>query len=375
MRKTGADGEIRTLTDDALNVVPLPLGYVGRMGAGPTLRGGRFLRRTGCWQAGDRPPDLSAGMATDLSDFFLELPTGRIELRRVAPILMGIVNASPESFSDGSLHRSLDERVAAGLAQVEAGATLVDVGGESGVTGEDPVTVEEEIRRVVPLIERLAARGVLVSIDTWKPPVARAALGAGAVMVNDVSGLRWPELADACAEAGAALVVMHTRAPPKHKAFPAYRDVVADVTAFLSEQTALAVERGMARDRLVIDPGPDFAKTPAQTVAVLRNLPDLHGLGLPILLAVSRKDFIGALTMRRPRERLAGTLAAIGAGVAGGASILRVHDVAAAADFLRVRSALEGELQVAEDLTLPLALRREPVQEAAEPPEAGNARH
>jgi dihydropteroate synthase len=275
------------------------------------------------------------------------------------PQIMGIVNASPESFSDGGRYGTLHDQVVRALELVEQGAHLIDVGGESGVTGIPAIDAEEEIRRVVPLVERLAAEGVRVSVDTWKPAVARAALAAGAQMINDVSGLRDVELADACAEAGAWLVVMHTRAEPKVKEFPQYDDVAADVVQFIRERVDVALEHGVSAERIVVDPGPDFAKTPAQTVEVLRALPSLCELGYPVLLAVSRKDFVGALTGRAPREREAGTLAAIGAGVDAGASILRVHDVAATVDFLTVRAALTGERPVDPELRLPDELRRQ----------------
>jgi dihydropteroate synthase len=202
---------------------------------------------------------------------------------------------------------------------------------------------DEEAARVVTLVRRLVAEGASVSVDTWKPAVARAALEAGAVMLNDVSGLRDPALADLAAQTGAALVLMHTRAEPKQEAFPDYDDVAADVEAFLRERIDLARAHGVADEQLVLDPGPDFAKTPAQTVAVLRRLDALAALGRPLLLAVSRKDFLGAITGRGPRERGAATLAALDFGVRAGAAILRVHDVAAAADFLAVRAVLEGE--------------------------------
>jgi len=256
----------------------------------------------------------------------------------MTPRLMGIVNANPDSFSDPGA-RALDDLVAAALAQVEAGADMIDVGGESGVTHVAPVSAEEESARVVPLVDRLVREGLTVSADTWKAAVAEAVLAAGARLINDVSGLRDPAVADACARHDAGLVVMHTRAEPKVKAFPDYEDVVTDVHDFLVDRIALARERGVDEEKIVIDPGPDFAKTPAETVDVLRRLADLRELGHPILLAVSRKDFVGALTGRRPSERLAGTLGAI-AVLAEHADILRVHDVAAVADFLRVRDAL-----------------------------------
>jgi dihydropteroate synthase len=282
----------------------------------------------------------------------LRLRDETLELQPAQPLIMGIVNASPESFS-GDGGAGLEHA----LALREAGADLIDVGGESGVTGVDPLDPAVEAERILPLVEQLAAQGVPVSVDTFKPAVARAALGAGAVMINDVSGLRDPDLAAACAETGAALVVMHTRAEPKVKEFPGYEDVAADVVAFLEEKIDIARARGVEDDQIVLDPGPDFAKTPAETVAVLRALPALTALGRPVLLAVSRKDFVGALTGRPPRERLGGTLAAIAAGVDAGAAILRVHDVAAVADFLAVRAALRGESEVPHDLHLPLGLR------------------
>jgi dihydropteroate synthase len=275
---------------------------------------------------------------------------------------MGIVNATPDSFSDAGQNQTLSERVELARSRIEAGARLIDIGGESGVTNRPPVEPEEEIARVVPLIERVTGElGALVSVDTYKPAVARAAVAAGACIVNDVSGLRDPALADVCAETGAGLVLMHTRAAPKQRLHdPAYDGrIVADVREFLEERIELATRRGVAFEQLMLDPGPDFAKTPAQTVEVLRALEALAELDRPILLAVSRKDFVGALTGRAPRDRLAGTLAAIGHGVQAGAHVLRVHDVAAAADFLAVRAALNHEQEVAPDLQVADSLRWE----------------
>jgi dihydropteroate synthase len=296
----------------------------------------------------------------------LRTSAGAFQLGRAA-WLMGIVNATPDSFSDAGLHSTLEDRVALAAQQLEAGAQVIDVGGESGVTNRPPVAAEEEIERVVPLIERIAGElGALVSVDTYKPAVARAAIAAGAAIVNDVSGLRDPELADVCAETGAALVLMHTRAAPKEKLLDSGMDgrVVADLEAFLRERIALAVGRGVAFEQLMLDPGPDFGKTPAQTVEVLRALPALHALERPVLLAVSRKDFVGAITRRPPRERLAGTLAAIGHGVDAGAHVLRVHDVAEVAEFLAVKAALAGDTELDSGLRLTEDLRREPTRAA-----------
>lgn len=278
------------------------------------------------------------------------------------PLLMGIVNATPDSFSDGGGQRSVVELDELARTLLEAGADIIDVGGESGVTNRPPVEPNEEIARVVPVIERIAgALGARVAVDTYKPAVARAAIAAGAAIVNDVSGLRDIELADVCAQTGAGLVVMHTRAAPKQKLLePALDDgIVEDVSRFLRERIEIALERGVDFEQLLLDPGPDFSKTPAQTVSVLRALTRLHDLGRPLLLAVSRKDFIGALVSRPPRERLAGTLAALGFGVDAGAHILRVHDVAAVADFLAVRAALTGDAEVASSLRLTDELRWE----------------
>jgi dihydropteroate synthase len=284
------------------------------------------------------------------------LPLGR------TPVLMGIVNASPDSFSDGGLYATLEERVALAASLVAEGAAIIDVGGQSGVTNRPEVDPEEEISRVVPLVERIAAaHDVVVSVDTYKPAVAQAALEAGASIVNDVSGLRFPEVAEACARAGAGLVIMHNRSAPKQRLTdPAlYEDVVTDVTGFLEEKLAVAREAGVAQDATILDPGPDFSKTPAQTVEVLRHIDRVHALGRPVLLALSRKDFIGALTGRPPRSRLGGTLAAVGFVRRWPGQILRVHDVAEVADFLVTAEALEGDREVPADLELPADLRRE----------------
>jgi dihydropteroate synthase len=276
------------------------------------------------------------------------------ELHLERPVLMGIVNATPDSFSDRQGPKDVDELVARALEALDEGAAILDVGGESGRTDTDAVPVEEEIARVVPLVERLAAHEVLVSVDTWRGPVARAALEAGAAMINDVSGLADESIAAACADAGAALVITHTRSAPKTKAFPDYDDVVSDVRLFLEERMNAAEAHGLPLEQIVLDPGIDLAKTPAESVELLRRLPELAPLGRPLLLAVSRKDFVGALTERRPAERDPGTLAAVSAAVRGGASIIRVHDVAGARDYLRVQDALangaESTLELAAEL-------------------------
>jgi dihydropteroate synthase len=275
---------------------------------------------------------------------------------------MGVVNASPDSFSDGGRYPTLEHRLELAGELLSDGADILDIGGESASTDRPPVAPEQEIERVVPLIERVVSdHGAVVSVDTYKPSVARAAILAGASIVNDVSGLRDPRLAEVCAQTGAALVLMHTRAAPKQRMQDAdlYDDVVQEVLDFLAERVAVALGAGMMPEQLILDPGPDFAKTPAQTIELLAGLSRLHSLGRPLLMAISRKDFIGALTGRPPRERLAGTLAALAHGVEQGAHVFRVHDVVAACDYLTVRTALRGELLPARDLALADELRHD----------------
>jgi dihydropteroate synthase len=276
------------------------------------------------------------------------------------PWLMGIVNASPDSFSDGARHTTPDAQLQLARELLAAGADMLDIGGESASTGRPPVPELEEIERVAPLVERVTQElGAIVSVDTYKPSVARAAIAAGAVIVNDVSGLRDPALAEVCARTGAALVVMHTRAAPRERMQDPdlYGEITEEVLAFLRERIAVALAAGVAPEQLLVDPGPDFAKTPAQTIGLLAQVGRLHELGRPLLMAISRKDFIGALTGRAPRERLAGTLAALAHGIDAGGHIFRIHDVAAAADFITVRAALAGELQPSRDLALEEELR------------------
>ena len=276
------------------------------------------------------------------------------------PLLMGIVNASPDSFSDGGLHSTLEAQVRLAAELLDAGADILDIGGESASTGRPPVEIELEIERVAPLIERVASElGALVSVDTYKPAVAAAAVQAGARIVNDVSGLRDPALADVCARTGAALVLMHTRAAPRERLQDPdlYDDVTGEVLGFLRQQIAIALEHGVSPEQMILDPGPDFAKTPAQTITLLSEIERLHELGRPLLMAVSRKDFIGALTARAPRERSAGTLAALAHGIDHGAHIFRLHDIAAAADFIAVKQALTEQDSAGRDLALDEELR------------------
>lgn len=283
-----------------------------------------------------------------------------VEVDLATPVLMGIVNATPDSFSDPGRDPTTSARVARAVELAEAGAAIIDVGGQSGITGVPEVPEEDEAARVVPLVSGIvaAAPHVLVSVDTYRPAVVAAVLDAGAAIVNDVSGLLYPEVGTLCAKAGAGLVVMHTRARPKDKVlddalYDRAGGVVDDVVGFLERRLEAVAAAGIDPEATIVDPGPDFAKTPAQTIEVLRGLDRVTALGRPVLLALSRKDFVGALTDQPPQRRLAGTLAAVGA-LATPGTILRVHDVAAVSDYLTVATALSG------DATPDPALRLDP---------------
>jgi dihydropteroate synthase len=261
------------------------------------------------------------------------------------PFLMGIVNATPNSFSDGGRFLDAERAVEHALRLADEGADLIDLGGESTRPGAPPVDAPEEIRRVVPVIERLRARGFAlpISIDTCKAPVARAALAAGADLVNDVTGLADPALAAVVAEARAPAVLMHMRGSPADMASRAvYGDVVAEVVAELSAGLARAEAAGVARERIILDPGIGFAKTADQSVTLLAHLEALRKLARPLLVGPSRKSFIGALTGAPVGDRLPGTLAAVTACVLAGVEVVRVHDVAAARQAAAVAAAIRG---------------------------------
>ena len=278
------------------------------------------------------------------------------------PLVMGVVNANPDSFSDPGA-RTVGAVVERALALVAQGAGALDVGAQSAITGRQPVDAADEARAVVPVVRAVveACPDVLVSVDTFKPAVAEAVLEAGAHLVNDVSGLRAPTLARLCAETGAGLVLMHTAAPPlvRRQEPGLYRQVSQEVAEFLAERMAAAADAGVDRESIVMDPGVDFTKTPAQTVALLRDLGPVVELGRPVLLALSRKDFIGALTARPPAERDAGTLGAIAALRPVPDQILRVHDVAATVDMLRVYDVLTDTEPVPHDLMLSEEMRHQ----------------
>ena len=276
------------------------------------------------------------------------------------PALMGVVNANPDSFSDPG-HRQTNEVLAQVSQLVADGATIVDIGGQSGITNVAEVDPDEEIRRVEPVVRAVAKElpEVVISVDTYKPPVIEAVLDAGAHIINDVSGLHSPDLTPLVARYGAGLIVMHTAAPPKTRlqASDLYDNIIEEVRDFLAAKVAQAITDGVSPQSIVVDPGPDFTKTPAQTVEVLRHLPELNPDALPMLLAISRKDFIGALTNTRPKERGAGTLAAIAAVGSGTGVILRLHNVLEAQRFLTVLDALQSDVDIDPELRLRDELR------------------
>jgi dihydropteroate synthase len=257
---------------------------------------------------------------------------------------MGVLNVTPDSFSDGGQFLDADRAIEHGRALTAEGADWVDVGGESTRPGADEVSAEEELRRVVPVVEALAAGDVRVSIDTSKVAVARAALDAGAAMVNDVTAFAAePELADLCADRGCEVVVMHMQGTPRTmQEDPAYDDVVDDVRAFLAERFEFATSRGIAEERIRLDPGIGFGKTVDHNTELLRRLGELCELGRPLVVGTSRKSFIGKITGREVEERLGGTIASCVLAYANGAEMLRVHDVAPVRDALLVAGAILG---------------------------------
>jgi dihydropteroate synthase len=259
------------------------------------------------------------------------------------PVLMGVLNVTPDSFSDGGLYLDVEAAVAHGEELAREGAGVVDVGGESTRPGADPVAEGDEVERVVPVVERLAAGGaVTVSIDTRKAAVAEAALQAGARIVNDVSAFRHdPLMAGVVASSGAGCCLMHMLGddPRTMQAGPRYDDVVSDVRAFLEERLAFAVGEGVPEDRIWLDPGIGFGKTVEHNLELLRRLDEIVAIGRPVVIGTSRKSFLGRLTGRGEREREAATIATNVLAFERGASVFRVHEVRGTLDALKVAAA------------------------------------
>ena len=262
----------------------------------------------------------------------------------MTPKLMGVVNVTPDLFSDGGFFLDPEAAITHGRELAEAGAEILDVGGESTRPGAEPVSAAEELRRVVPVIRELAGSEVRISVDTSKAAVAVAALDAGAEIVNDVTALRGdPEMAARCAERGATVVLMHMLGEPRTmQDNPRYGDVVLDVKAFLAERLETAVAAGIAEDRVWLDPGIGFGKTGAHNMELLRRFGELRELGRPLVVGTSRKSFIGGVDGSPADQRLGGTIASSVLAAAEGADVLRVHDVAEMRQALAVAAAILG---------------------------------
>ncbi|MGB2852465.1 MAG: dihydropteroate synthase, partial [Solirubrobacterales bacterium] len=257
--------------------------------------------------------------------------------------IMGIVNVTPDSFSDGGEFLDPDRAVEHGRELAAEGAAILDIGGESTRPGAAEVGVEEELRRVLPVIEGLTGEGVLLSIDTSKAAVAAAAIDAGATIVNDVTALADPEMAPLCADRGCRLVLMHMQGTPRTmQEDPSYGDVVDDVRAFLAERMRVAVDAGVDERRIWLDPGIGFGKTVAHNLELIRRLGELSELGRPVVLGASRKSFLGKITGREVDQRLGGSIACDVLGMLAGAEVLRVHDVAPTRDAVLVATAVFG---------------------------------
>ena len=258
--------------------------------------------------------------------------------------LMGVVNVTPDSFSDGGLYLDPEAAIAHGRELVAAGAEILDVGGESTRPGAEAVAEDEELRRVVPVIQGLGDLDCQISVDTSKSRVAEAALDAGAVTVNDVTALRGdPDMASVCADRGATVVLMHMLGDPRTmQDDPRYDDVVAEVKGFLAERLEAAVAAGIREERIWLDPGIGFGKTGAHNMELLRRLGELRELGRPLVIGTSRKSFIGRLDGSAAGERLGGTIASSVLAAVEGAAVLRVHDVAELRQALAVASAILG---------------------------------
>lgn len=259
------------------------------------------------------------------------------------PKIMGIVNVTPDSFSDGGRFLASEAAIAHARKLMAQGADILDIGGESTRPGAAPVDEAEELDRVIPVVKALAAEGAVVSIDTMKPTVARAAVAAGACIWNDVSALAAPDAVQAAAELGCEVVLMHMRGEPRTmQDNPSYEDVVAEVEAHLLDRAEAAASGGVARERIWLDPGVGFGKTPAHNLALIAALPRFVALGYPVLLGASRKRFIAALDPGgvEPEQRLGGSIAAALEGARAGVAAVRVHDVRETAQALILQAAV-----------------------------------
>ena len=276
----------------------------------------------------------------------MRLNCGPFSLDLTRPLVMGIVNVTPDSFSDGGRHFSASRAIEHGLQLMQEGAGILDVGGESTRPGAAPVGEQEELDRVLPVIEGLREAGLPISIDTYKPAVMRAAIAAGACLVNDVNALLAPGALEVVAGTDAGVCLMHKQGDPHNmQSKPAYTDVVAEVGAFLMERLHACSAMGIPRDRLVVDPGFGFGKSLEHNLALLRRLAEFGHLGVPVLAGLSRKSMLGAITGQPVEQRMPASVAAALIAVQRGARIVRVHDVRATCDALAVWQSVENQQQ------------------------------
>lgn len=269
------------------------------------------------------------------------LRCGNFELSLDRPLIMGIVNLTPDSFSGDGLACNTQRAIEHARAQIAAGADLLDLGAESSRPGVQPTSLADELKRLLPVLEGLADCGVPISVDTYKPEVMCAAIEKGASMINDIYALRWPGAVDAVRESNCAVCLMHMQGEPLNMQHdPVYADVVAEVRTFLAQSARQAIASGIARDRLLLDPGFCFGKTLEHNLKLLRHLDEISGDGLPLLVGVSRKSMLGAITGRAVEKRLATSVSAAFFAAQHGAGILRVHDVAETRDALMLWQAM-----------------------------------
>jgi dihydropteroate synthase len=281
-----------------------------------------------------------------LSDYKIALRGKVLDLGSRTHV-MGILNVTPDSFSDGGLYTDTARAVERAREMAVQGADIIDIGGESTRPGAEPLTEEEELRRIIPVIERLAAESTTpISVDTYKASVAKTALKAGASLVNDISGLRFsPDMANVVADHGAALAIMHIKGTPRNmQQNPVYADVVGEVLQYLEEGIEIALKAGVDRGKILIDPGIGFGKTPEHNLTLLNRLSEFRVLGRPILIGTSRKRFIGTvLDIPAPEQRIEGTAATVALAIERGAQMVRVHDVAQMVRVARMTDAIIRE--------------------------------
>lgn len=271
---------------------------------------------------------------------------GRFEFGFERPLLMGIVNVTPDSFSDGNQYLRTDAAIAHAKQLIADGADILDIGAESTRPGAEPVPLDEELRRLLPVIEALHELNVPLSIDTFKPEVMRAVLAAGADMINDIAGFQDLASIQAVANSDCGLCVMHMQGEPRTmQAQPFYDDVKQEVQRFLADRVQALIQAGVAPERITLDPGLGFGKTPAHNYTLLRDLEQIQLESYPWLIGLSRKSMIGHVVNKPPQQRVAGSLAGMLAAVARGAAIVRVHDVAESADALKVWMAVEKGIE------------------------------